>query len=286
MALGLLAGLVAAALYGTSSPLLAHASRRLPRGPWGRVVAAAVRDPLLLTAVAADGAGAAAHYAAIQLLPLYVAQAEVAGSLLFTALTAATWLGEWPPPRHWLWLAGTCGGLVLLALAAGRPGDRSAGSAFWPLAWACALCCAALGGLALLLRGRSAGVALGALSGLAFGGAPVAARLLTAPFLRWGSLQPLAFLAATGLLGYALFARGLQHARVNAVTAPQVLLEAALPAVVGVAVLGDGVRAGWAWVVPVGLGLSLAGTLGLSATTPPLPEPDGDGPGRPDRVGA
>jgi hypothetical protein len=53
-----------------------------------------------------------------------------------------------------------------------------------------------------------------------------------------------------------------------------------------VAVLGDGVRAGWAWAVPVGLGLSLAGTLGLSATTPPLAEPDGDGPGRPDRVGA
>jgi drug/metabolite transporter (DMT)-like permease len=266
---GLAAGLVAAVLYGAPAALQARASRRLPAGPWWRVALAGVRDRLMLAVVVLYALGAGAQYVAIQRLPLYLAQAAIASSLLFTALAAAWILHEWPRRPEWLALLAVCAGLGLLALAAGPPGGHRLASGLVPGMFAG---CAALLVAAVTLRRTRhghGGVLLGLLSGTAYAGVPVAARVLVAPYLRWQTLAVGAALASLGLLGFALYTLALQLAPVNASSAPLILTQTALPAILGVALFDDGIRPGWTWAVVAGVALSTLGTVAVSALVPP-----------------
>jgi drug/metabolite transporter (DMT)-like permease len=267
---GLVAGLLAALLYGAPAALQAHASRRLPEGPWWRVALAGVRDRLMLAVVLLYGLGAAAQYVAIQHLPLYLAQAAIAGSLLFTALAAAWFLHEWPAAPEWLALGSVCGGLGLLALAAGPAGGHRVDPGFVPGLYGG---CAALALAAVALRrvrGGHGGALMGLLSGTAYAGVPIGARVLVAPYLRWETVSVGGAVALLGLLGFVLYSIALQRAPVNASSAPLILSQTALPAILGIALFHDGIRSGWAWVVVVGLALSMVGTVAVSALTPPL----------------
>jgi drug/metabolite transporter (DMT)-like permease len=273
--LGLAAGLVAAVLYGAPAALQAHASRRLPVGRWWRVLLAGVRDRLMLAVVALYGLGAVAQYVAIQRLPLYLAQAATSGALLFTALASAWFLHEWPGRTEWLGLVAVCVGLGLLALAAGPVGGHRIEAGLVPgmLAGGAVLLLAALA--VGRLRGGRGGVLIGLLSGTSFAGVPVAARVLVAPYLRWQTLAVVVALAVFGLLGFVLYTIALQRAPVNASSAPLILTESALPAILGLALFDDGIRPGWTWAVVVGLVLGMAGAVTVSASVPPPDEPAG-----------
>src|SRR4029078_1181718 len=90
----------AALLYGAAAVGQAVASRRLPPAEDGfvRLTLAALRDRLMLVVIASYLVGAALHLAAIELTPLYLAQAGIAASLPVTALVAAAELLGWLLP--------------------------------------------------------------------------------------------------------------------------------------------------------------------------------------------
>ena len=79
-------------------------------------------------------------------------------------------------------------------------------------------------------------------------------------------------IALFGVLGFWLYSLALQRASVTAATAPLVLLETLVPAVVGLTVFGDGVRSGWWPVALVGFALSIGGALILCGAEATLHE--------------
>jgi drug/metabolite transporter (DMT)-like permease len=112
-------------------------------------------------------------------------------------------------------------------------------------------------------RDARAGVALGVLAGIAYAGSPVATRSLVDPRLDAETIAPAITIGLFGLLGFWLYSMAMRRTSVTAATAPLVLLETVVPAVVGVLVFGDGVRAGLWPVAAVGLTMSVAGALVL-----------------------
>ena len=66
------------------------------------------------------------------------------------------------------------------------------------------------------------------------------------------------------LVAFWLYSLGMHRAAVPSTTAALIVLQTFVPAAVGVAFLGDGVRDGWWPVVLVGLVLATAGAVALS----------------------
>jgi drug/metabolite transporter (DMT)-like permease len=267
---GLLAGLAAAVLYGVPAVLQAIASRRLPDDSAWRVLVAGARDPLMVAVVVLYLLGFGMHLIAIDLLPLYLAQSAIAASLLFTALAAVRVLGEWPHPLQWVSLAAVCLGLSLLAMAAGRVGQHTFTDEFTIVLYALFAVLVVLTTLAARLRGLLAGVLLGLLSGIAYAGTPLATRAIEDPAWDLRTVATALAVACFGVLGFAAYSLALQRARVTVATAPMILAQTVVPAVVGLVLLHDEVRPGW-WVgMVVGLAISLLGAVGLAGVEVPV----------------
>lgn len=260
MVVGLVAGLVGAALFGIGAVIQAHAVRRLDHSPDRLLpyVLVAVRDPVTMSVVGMYLVGFVLHAVAIWTIPLYLAQAAVAMSLPVTAV-ASRMLHERLSPVHWSALVVVTVGLVLLALGSGDPGPVVTTPAF------VAGLAATLVVLALLsVRGGSLGGAvLGSLAGLGYAGSAIAVRGVEA------ALDPLVVAAALAvpllsIIAFWMYSLGMGRAGVSAVTAPLIVLQTGVPAVVGVALLGDEVRDGWWPGVVAGLVLAVAGAILLS----------------------
>lgn len=259
-ALGLVAGLVAAVVFGIAAVVQAHAVRRggvRPDGLSGFVLAGA-RDPLTLLVVVAYLVGFVLHAVAVWLLPLYLAQATIAWSLPVTAL-ASRRVGESPAPRQWIALAAITVGLVLLALGAGAAGEVRTGWDFAVAVWL---------GMGLLLlagvmaRGR-AGAALGTLAGLGYAGSAIAVRGVGLPLDAAVVVAALA-VPAYGVVAFWLYSLGMHSSNVTSTTGPLIVAQTVVPAAIGVLLLGDGVRDGWAAGVVAGLVLATVGAVGLA----------------------
>ncbi len=78
-----------------------------------------------------------------------------------------------------------------------------------------------------------------------------------------GGLAALA-VPAFSLVAFWLYSLGMHRAAVSSATAPLIVAQTFVPAAVGVALLGDGVRDGWWPAVVVGLVLATAGAVVLS----------------------
>lgn len=267
MVFGLLAGLIGAACFGVASVAQAHAVRALPESTADlrSFLRAGVRDRALLLVVAAYLLGFLLHAVSIWLLPLYLAQAAVAMSLPITALGASR-VEEQVAPRQWLALGGIVLGLWLLAAGAGEPGAVRVSPVF--VAWLVGGV-VALGLSSLVVDG---GLARATLSGLAYSGSAIGVRGVT------GSWHPLVIVAAVtvclyGLLGFWLYSAGLEAAAVSSATAPLIVGQTTVPAVVGLAFLGDGVRSGWWTAIIVGVALATTGAslVPRVAGSPPSP---------------
>jgi drug/metabolite transporter (DMT)-like permease len=274
---GVTAGLVAAILFGCGAVVQAHAVRRqaASAATLRGFVTVGVRDPLTLLVVAMYLGGFVLHAVAIWTTPLYLAQATVAMSLPVTAVTSLV-LRERLTPVHWSALAVVTAGLVLLALGSGAPGTVLVTSGF----------VAALAGgvLALALVAQwgvgLGGGMLGAIAGLGYAGSAIAVRGVDA------RLDPLVALAALAvpsfsLLAFWLYSLGMARALVSSVTAPLIVAQTLVPALVGVAVLGDEVRDGWWPAVAGGLLLATGGAVLLSREPlrSPAAEANGSAPG-------
>lgn len=228
------AALLAAALFGAIAAIQASVIRR--NGLW---------SVMMLGVLLGYLAGWLLHLVAIARVPLYLAQVGVGASLVVTALLAAFVMGEPLRREHWIAVVSLVGGLGVLAIAAGKVGhseftDRTTAVLYGVLAVNLVL-----GWLAWRWQHRHSGVALGILAGLAYGVSPIATRALVDFSWDLDTALTAISIGLFGALGFLLYSLALDRTSVTAATSPQILLQTAIPAVVGLAVFHDRVRDGW-----------------------------------------
>ena len=221
-------------------------------------MARSVRDVRTMLVVAAYLVGFVLHATAIWLLPLYLAQALVAMSLPVTAL-ASHRVEDALQRTGWLAVGVVTLGLVLLSLGAGDAGRGPDDHA--------------LRGRAVDRRrrpragvhrrpppGRARSSGCSPVSGTpappSRSGASARRSTASSSSPRWPS-------RAFGLVAFWLYSLGMHRAAVPSTTASLIVAQTFVPAAVGVALLGDGVRDGWWPAVTVGLVLSTAGAVVL-----------------------
>ena len=259
--LGVALGLVSAAVFGVAAVVQAAAVRAFetsPDGLWG-FVARSVSDLRTMLVVAAYLVGFVLHAAAIWLLPLYLAQALVAMSLPVTAL-ASRRVEEHLRPSGWAAVGVVTLGLVLLSLGAGDAGSVVTTTPFVVALW--------VGVAALAVastRGRHLpGPLLGLLAGLGYAGSAISVRGVGTPVETAVVLAALA-VPSFSLVAFWLYSLGMHRAAVPSATASLIVAQTFVPAAVGVALLGDGVRDGWWPGVTTGLLLAMGGAAVLGA---------------------
>ena len=266
MVIGLGAALLAAVLFGVGAVVQAIAARR------GRLISLMMALVALIYLL-----GWALHLVSIAMVPLYVAQVGISASLAVTALTAAIVVGEPLAPRHRLAIVVLVGGLTLLAVAAGPVGTHRFETGDIVALYTALLLTLALGLMTMRVAGQRGGVLLGCLGGVAYAGSPVATRSLVDPSVDWQTAAPALSIGLFGLLGFWLYSLALRRASVIAASAPLVLLQTVLPALVGLLAFSDGVRDGWWPAAVFGFLASTAGALALcdaEARLEHLKEPD------------
>lgn len=257
---GLAAGLLSAFVFGVAAVAQAHGVRRHATSPDRLVsfVLASVRDLWTWAVLVAYLVGFLLHAVAIWLLPLYLAQATIAMSLPVTAFTSRR-LAERLDGSQWASIGLVSGGLVLLALGSGSAGSVRTDSAFLLCLWIGV----ALLAVASTVGGRLGGAGLGTLAGLGYAGSAIAVRGVGTPVDTGTVLAALA-VPSFSLVAFWLYSRGMHSDSVSATTAPMIVGQTFIPALVGVALLGDGVREGWWWSILLGLALSTIGAVRLT----------------------
>lgn len=268
MGLPLIAVLVSAVSAGLATVLQAMAVRRVPvvLGLRTASVAALLRSPLYLSALALVLGGFALTAAALQTLPVFIVQAARASSLAVTAVASVALLSHRLTRLEIAALVGVCLGLATLALCtpAGRLADASAAVRTGLLASVVLLVVAAAAAMRMPV-GRGSGVALALVAGLAFAIPPVAARGI-------GAWRPLALLSdqaawalgISALIGLGASALALQRASVVLVTCLMVSLETVLSAGLGVAIYGDEPARGRWGLAALGIAITLGSSLALA----------------------
>ncbi len=283
MILGLVCALGAALGYGVGSVLQAVAARRAPLavGLDPGLLLRLLRSWRYVAGLGLDLLGFVLTLVAVQSLPLFVVQAVVASFLAVTAVLGALFLQMPLTRQDWIGLGVTVVGLALVGLSAGADATVTVTRAegWWVLVAAIGL-----GVLAVPLgrwRGIRGAAALGAVAGLAFGATSVAARMLpdsvsmADPVSSLGTLlhsPPAYALVVAGAIALLAYSTALQRGSVTAATAPLVVGETVLPALVGLLVLGDRPRDGWEVVAALGFGLAVAGALSLARHGEPAAE--------------
>ena len=246
MTLSLIAAVLGAVLYGVASVLQALAVRRAAG-------LNALRQPLYLAGFACDGAAWVASLLALHALPLFTVQAVLAGSLAVAVVLARVFLAAALRTIDVVAVVIVVASLAVLSLAAGPDpaggGDRvSSGFKVAMLASLVALAVAAV-----MTYRRGSGIWFAAIAGLASSGAAISARAahLAMPS---GALdvvrtlgQPLVWaIVGFGVLTAVTYARALERAAVGPATAVLSVVDVIVPAGIGLVVLHDVVRAGWA----------------------------------------
>ncbi len=112
-------------------------------------------------------------------------------------------------------------------------------------------------------------------AGLAFTCVAVSARGLDIPDPAWDLLlQPsLWAIVVDGILGTALFASALERGRATVVAAVTFTTNTVLPAAIGIFVLGDRVRSGYALVAVAGFVMAVGGAISLASFAAPTSPP-------------
>lgn len=281
MLIGLLLALGCSVCYGTASVLQAMAARSVEAGSGSGVDAVllmrALRQWRYLVGIGLDGLGFVLQVAALRLVPIYVVAAALAASIAVSAIVAAWLLSARLAPAEWTAVGVVCVGLALLGIAAGPQGDGHGPAG---LAWALLGVVAVVfiaGAAAGRLPDRSRALALGFSAGTGFGLVEVGVNLIDSidPTKASFYANPALYAsAAGGVAGFLLLTSALHRGSVTTAVAGMVLGETVLPALIGVAWLGDETRDGLGWMVAAGLGIAVAATLVLARFgEAPSPEP-------------
>lgn len=278
LALGLAA---AAALgYGFASLLQAAGAHSDPADGdrAGQGLSGTLRSPAYLAGLGLDGLAWLASLAAVRGLPLYAVQAVLAGSVAVTAVAARLLFRTRLRRIDAVAVAGTVVALAVLGAGAGseHPVSLTFGTRLGVAVAAVVL--GAVGWLAVRIAPASVQAAL---AGAAFGGTALAARGLTLPdsltadpartALTLVSDPLLWALICFGITGTLLYASALEHGDVARVTALLWIVEVLLPAGLGIGLLGDTVRPGWAPAAVLAV-LTLTAASAVLATAPSRPD--------------
>lgn len=267
--------------YGTATVLQNVAAKRAERQEGTADALLAVRllrDLPYLAGTALDGLGFLLSLLALRQLPVFAVQAGVAGSIGVTAILAAVVFDERLIRQGWAALALLCCGLVAVAVSAAPEAADEPGIGTRSGIIASVVVLAVLGWLALRHGNeRRSALALATVSGLAYGGAALAARLLSAGdgtyFSGDGLLHlvadPMLYaLLAFGAIGLGTFASALQRGTVTTVAAVVVVAETIAPALAGIALLGDRARPGLGAVAVLAFIATVVGAWVLTTADP------------------
>ena len=262
MNLSLLAALAGTLAYGVGSVLQAVGASRAS-GP------AVVTHPAYLAGLGCDGIAWLASIVALRHLPLFVVQSLLAGSLGVTVLLAAVFLGARLRARDVTCVAVVIAALAVVAGASGLQSARPAPSGFAAGTLVALVLTAAL---VLAAYSRAGSLALAAVAGLAFSGAALAARAVPSGAGPGALLtEPLAWaVVGFGAAGALTYARSLERGAVGPATAVLWGIEVVVPGAIGVVVLGDGVRSGWAAPAMLAV-VAVALACAVLATSPAQP---------------
>jgi drug/metabolite transporter (DMT)-like permease len=246
--LGLSAALIAAVLYGVAAILQATGARRVAttEGLDPRTAGQLLRQPAFLGALAMTMFGFLFHLLAVRTVPLFLAQAGIAVSLVVTALLAVRLFGDRLSPVEWTAVGAVVVGLVLLSASAGDVGTARSHAGLTGTLFAVLALMVVGGYLASRSAGTLASAVLGLLGGLGYAVVGVSSRLL--PDFMIGDLlrSPSTYsLCLGGALAFFLYSLALQRGSAIAATTPLIATQTVAPAVVGVLLLDDQVRAGW-----------------------------------------
>lgn len=268
MVLGLGAALGAAALFGIAAILQAVGSRRVPTESeldprrFAKFVLALLRQPPFLAALALNLTGFGLHFVALRILPLYLAQAGIAASLVVTALLATRLMSDQLSALEWSAVVAVCIGLGLLAASAGHAGDSARHHNLTVGIIIGLVVIAVLGAVASRSQHGVSTALLGFLAGLGFAGVAISARLLEDGSIGELLRGPTTYtLPISGGLAFILYSLALQRGSVTLATTPMIALQTIAPAAVGVFVLDDAVRSGWSAGAIGGFTLSAIGSL-------------------------
>ena len=224
-----------------------------------------------LVGIGCQLAGFVLALAARRDLPLFLVQASVAAGLGVTALLGVLVL-RWHLPSAEVALLGLLfAGIAGLVVAARPAPSRPLGAAGLVALVAALIAIGGFGFFAVRLHGPPGSVALGALAGLAFSSAAVAAR----PLASTHSVQafvasPLLYLVvAHSLVGQLLLGLAMQRGSTTAAVAAMDAAGAVPAAVVGLLFLGDRVWPGREWLAATGFLITLVAVIGLTRYAEP-----------------
>lgn len=260
--------LFAATCYGVAASMQAVAARGTRDDRQGidpRLLFRLLGQWRYLLSLVLDVIGLVAQVTALRSLPLFLVQAAMAASIVVTALLAIRWFGMRMSAPEWGAVAVVCVGLAMLGAAAQSEGAKHGSDALhWGLL-AAALFLAALGMAAGRLPDGPRTALLGLISGLGFGTMGICIRVL--PSLDPVDLirDPATYAAIIAGVQAGLFlAAALQRGGVVAATAMMLIGETVPPSAVGVILLGDHTRPGWAPVAAAGFVIAVAGAVVLA----------------------
>lgn len=206
-----------------------------------------LRSSMMLVVLAGYLVGWGLHLVAIARLPLYLAQVGVGTSLIVSALIASSVMGEALHRIHWTAIVGMVSGLGILALASGDVGTSHFTDTTTIVLYSLLVATGLVGWLTWRWKHPLSGIVLAVLSGVAYGISPIATRALVDFHWDLNSYATAISIGLFGSIGFVLYSLAFQRTSVTAATAPQTLLQTAIPAAVGIALFDDQVRNGW-WI--------------------------------------
>lgn len=211
-------------------------------------------------------AGFALAFLARRDLPLFLVQSAVAAGLGVTALLGVLVLKWRLPTTEITLLALLSLGITGLVIAARPAPSRQLGTAGVIGLAVALLAIGAAGSFAVRLHGSPGSVALGALAGLAFAAAAVAARPLASVHSvdRFVAHPLLYLLLAHSVVGQLLLGLAMQRGSTTAAVAAMDAAAAAPAAVLGLLLLGDEIQSGREWLAAIGFLATLIAVIGLS----------------------
>jgi drug/metabolite transporter (DMT)-like permease len=264
--LGLGAALIAAVLYGVASILQATGARRVAssEGLDPRLVLRLLQQPAFLGALGMTLFGFLFHLLAVRTIPLFLAQAGIAVSLVVTALLAVRIFDDHLSRIEWAAIGAVVVGLVLLSASAGDAGTERAYTGLTVSLYAILVGMLAVGFVAGRSDGIVATAVLGLLGGLGYAVVGISSRILPdfVPLDLLGSPATYS-LALGGGLAFYLYSMALQRGSAIAATTPLIAVQTVTPAAVGVLLLGDQVRPGWWPGAIVGFTITAAAAIVL-----------------------
>ncbi len=257
MILGLVAAVASSAGYGLATLLQARGTRAAT-GRTGLV------HPLVAVGLALDGACFLLSLVAYARVPLFVVQTVLAAALVVTVLLAPRLLGVAARRTDLVAAGAVVLSLAVLAAAAGDQPPRTPPGGFTGSLLTCTI---ALGAVTAIALWRGPAWLLALLAALGYSGVALAARGAHGGSLVAVVTQPLALVVVgCGAVAVLAYLGALRRGSAGLAAAVVAVVEVLVPGTLGIAVLGDTVRAGWAVAAALGVAAAVVGCVVLAGS--------------------